>query len=205
MLRPPGRAPRTRSRSPTGGTCGTTCVSTPPVPSPATRTALRDPPASARARASTAGTARSSKSRSERARPLTWRRSSPDGTRRRRQCPPPPPTPHDLAPRSVIRGPSPHSDATARPAAAFANTPQGRHGSRLDDWITAVDAASGQADLHSFTTGIRQDYQAVRNGLTLSWNSGRVEGLNTRTKLLKRQMYGRAAFPLLRKPILHTS
>ncbi len=41
-----------------------------------------------------------------------------------------------------------------------------------------------------FTTGIRQDYQAVRNGLTLPWSSGLAEGLNTRTELLKRQMYG---------------
>ena len=53
--------------------------------------------------------------------------------------------------------------------------------------MAAVDADPGQPDLHSFTTGIRQDYQAVRNGLTLPWNSGLVEGLNTRTKLLKRQ------------------
>ena len=49
------------------------------------------------------------------------------------------------------------------------------------------------------------ELQAVRNALTLEWSSGRVEGLNTRTKLLKRQMYGRASFPLLRKRILLTS
>jgi transposase len=41
--------------------------------------------------------------------------------------------------------------------------------------------------------------------LTLHWSSGRVEGRNTRTKLLERQMYGRASFPLLRKRILLTS
>src|ERR1022692_9449 len=68
--------------------------------------------------------------------------------------------------------------------------------------MTAVDADPGQPELHSFTTGIRQDEQAVRNGLTLPWSSGLVEGLNTRTKLIKRQMYGRAGFPLLRKRIL---
>ena len=88
--------------------------------------------------------------------------------------------------------------------AAFAAILTGRHGSRLDAWMAAVDA-DDQPELHSFTTGIRQDYTAVRNGLTLPWNSGLVEGLNTRTKLLKRQMYGRAAFPLLRKRILLTS
>ena len=34
-------------------------------------------------------------------------------------------------------------------------------------------------------SGIRRDSQAVRNALTLEWSSGRVEGLNTRAKLLK--------------------
>ncbi|HEX9538356.1 MAG TPA: transposase, partial [Streptosporangiaceae bacterium] len=87
----------------------------------------------------------------------------------------------------------------------FAKILTGRHGSRLDAWLDAVTADPAQPDLHSFANGIRHDYQAVRNGLTLQWNSGRVEGLNTRTKLLKRQMYGRAAFPLLRKRILLTS
>ena len=69
----------------------------------------------------------------------------------------------------------------------------------------AAEASPGQPELRSFARGIRRDYQAVRNGLTLKWNSGRVEGLNTRTKMLKRQMYGRASFPLLRKRILLTS
>ena len=64
---------------------------------------------------------------------------------------------------------------------------------------------STPADLQPFLNGIRHDYQAVRNGLTLPWNSGLLEGLNTRTKLLKRQMYGRASFPLLRKRILLTT
>jgi len=87
----------------------------------------------------------------------------------------------------------------------FAKILTGRHGSRLDAWLDAVTADPAQPDLHSFANGIRHDYQAVRNGLTLQWNSGRVEGLNTRTKLIKRQMYGRATFPLLRKRILLTS
>jgi transposase len=99
----------------------------------------------------------------------------------------------------------PELSALAGHVTGFAKILTGRHGSRLDAWMTAVDADPGQPDLHSFTTGIRQDYQAVRNGLTLPWNSGLVEGLNTRTKLLKRQMYGRATFPLLRKRILLTS
>ena len=81
----------------------------------------------------------------------------------------------------------------------------GRPGAGLDDWLAAARAAPGQPELRSFANGIRRDYQAVRNALTLPWSSGRVEGRNTRTKLLERQMYGRASFPLLRKRILLTS
>jgi transposase len=81
----------------------------------------------------------------------------------------------------------------------------GHPGAGLDGWIAAAASSPGQSELRSFTSGIRRDYQAVRNALTLPWSSGRVEGLNTRTKLIKRQMYGRASFPLLRKRILLTS
>jgi len=77
----------------------------------------------------------------------------------------------------------------------------GLHGDRLDGWIAAVDA-DDQPDLHSFTTGLRRDHQAVTNGLTLPYSSGAVEGNVNRIKLLKRQMYGRAKFDLLRKRVL---
>ncbi|MEV0697148.1 transposase [Saccharopolyspora sp. NPDC050389] len=51
--------------------------------------------------------------------------------------------------------------------------------------------------------GIHRDYDAVLNGLTLPHNSGAVEGNVNRIKMIKRQMYGRANFDLLRKRILH--
>jgi transposase len=106
---------------------------------------------------------------------------------------------------AAIRSRCPELSALAGHVTGFAKILTGRHHDQLDAWIAAVDADPGQPELHSFTTGIRQDNQAVRNALTLPWSSGLVEGLNTRTKLLKRQMYGRAAFPLLRKRILLTS
>jgi transposase len=109
---------------------------------------------------------------------------------------------HQLA---AIRSRCPELGALAGHVTGFAKILTGRHQDQLDAWIAAVDADPAQPELHSFTTGIRKDEQAVRNALTLPWSSGLVEGLNTRTKLLKRQMYGRAAFPLLRKRILLTS
>ena len=95
-----------------------------------------------------------------------------------------------------------HAHVTA--FAKILTSREGRH--PLDAWLTAIDNSDpAQPELASFAAGIRLDHDAVANGLTLPWSSGLVEGLNTRTKLLKRQMYGRASFPLLRKRILATS
>jgi hypothetical protein len=95
----------------------------------------------------------------------------------------------------------PQLDALAGHVAEFAKILTGHHGDRLDDWITTVEA-DDQPDLHSFVRGIKRDYDAVLNGLTMAWSSGVVEGNVNRTKMIKRQMYGRATFPLLRKRIL---
>jgi transposase len=106
---------------------------------------------------------------------------------------------------TAILGRCPELEALAGHITAFAKILTHRAGDRLDGWLAAAETSPGQPELASFASGIRRDYQAVRNALTLEWSSGRVEGLNTRTKLLKRQMYGRASFPLLRKRILLTS
>jgi len=75
-------------------------------------------------------------------------------------------------------------------------------GRDLEAWLTAVEA-DDQAGLRSLATGIRNDLQAVINGLTLHWNSGKVEGtVNIKIKMIKRQMYGRAGFDLLRKRVI---
>jgi transposase len=95
----------------------------------------------------------------------------------------------------------PHLEATATHVATFAEMLTGRHGERLDSWMAAVDA-DDLPHLHRFVTGLRRDYHAVRNGLTLSHSSGTVEGNVNRIKMIKRQMYGRAKFDLLRKRIL---
>ena len=62
--------------------------------------------------------------------------------------------------------------------------------------------ADHQSGLRSLAVGIRHDQQAVTNGLTLHWNSGKVEGTVNKIKMIKRQMYGRAGFGLLRKRVI---
>ena len=102
----------------------------------------------------------------------------------------------------AIRTRCPHIDALAGHVTAFAEMMTARTGSRdLETWLTAVEA-DDQCGLRSLAAGIRNDQQAVTNGLTLHWNSGRVEGTVNKIKMIKRQMYGRAGFGLLRKRVI---
>jgi transposase len=95
----------------------------------------------------------------------------------------------------------PDLDALAGHVAAFAEIMTGLGGDGLGEWIARVEADQ-LPDLHSFITGLKRDLAAVVNGLTLPYSSGAVEGAVNRIKMLKRQMYGRASFDLLRKRVL---
>ncbi len=76
-----------------------------------------------------------------------------------------------------------------------------RQGTALSSWVTAA-TAGGLPHLCSFAAGLRQDWAAVEAGFTLPWNNGRSEGLINRVKMIKRSMFGRAGFALLRHRVL---
>jgi transposase len=103
--------------------------------------------------------------------------------------------------RKQVLARCPHLEALAGHVTAFAELMSGRHGERLDDWITQVEHDELPA-LRSFAAGLKRDHTAVVNGLTLPYSSGAVEGTINRIKMLKRQMYGRASFDLLRRRVL---
>jgi transposase len=66
----------------------------------------------------------------------------------------------------------------------------------------AAASASASAEWATFVNGLRRDEPAVRAALTEQWNQGPVEGHVHRLKLIKRAMYGRGSFELLRKRVL---
>jgi transposase len=84
----------------------------------------------------------------------------------------------------------------------FAHMLRTRTGECLNAWLNKVES-SHLPELQSFAAGIEKDKVAVRAGLTWWINNGMVEGHVTKLKLIKRQMYGKAGFPLLRKRVLH--
>jgi transposase len=113
--------------------------------------------------------------------------------------------PHQQASLTAILANCPHLDALARHVRGFAEMMTARRGEQqLEDWLTGVEAEdqAGQPDLRSFAGGIRRDQDAVTNGLTLPYSSGSTEGNVNRIKMIKRQMYGRAGFDLLRKRVI---
>jgi transposase len=71
----------------------------------------------------------------------------------------------------------------------------------FSQWLEQVQS-SGIEELASFAKGMMRDEAAVRAGLCLKWNQGPVEGAVNRLKLIKRSMYGRAKFDLLRTRVL---
>ena len=77
-------------------------------------------------------------------------------------------------------------------------------GQNLTQWISGVRAAE-LPGMSSFAKGLEQDLDAVTQGLTSRWNSGPVEGRVNHIKMIKRQMFGRAGLPLLRKRVLLTA
>ncbi len=76
-----------------------------------------------------------------------------------------------------------------------------RKGEALDLWLSAAKG-NGLPDFERFALGIERDYAAVAAGLSLPWSNGQTEGQVNRLKLIKRQMYGRANFDLLRRRVL---
>jgi transposase len=71
----------------------------------------------------------------------------------------------------------------------------------LKEWLMQA-AESGIAELESFAKGIKQDFAAVKAAIETEWSNGQVEGQVNRLKTIKRAMYGRAKFDLLKAKVL---
>jgi transposase len=71
-----------------------------------------------------------------------------------------------------------------------------RQPEHLDPWLERANTSALEA-VRRFASGLRDDYAAVKAGVTLPWSSGPVEGHINRLKMVKRHMFGRACLDLL--------
>ena len=71
--------------------------------------------------------------------------------------------------------------------------------------LADIIAAGDDTMLDRFAAGLRRDFAAISASLELPWTTSPVEGQISRLKMLKRTMYGRAGFDLLRARVLHAA
>ena len=90
----------------------------------------------------------------------------------------------------------------AQLAERFVTMVKQREAEKLEKWLQDA-TASGVRSFISFASGLRKDLTAVYNALSMSWSNGQTEGQVNRLKFIKRMMYGRANFDLLRKRFLY--
>ena len=84
----------------------------------------------------------------------------------------------------------------------FVKIIRGQSSMKLSLWIVrAFD--SKVTELRSFANGLQKDFLAVKEAILSPWSNGQTEGQVNRLKLLKRQMYGRAKFDLLKARVLN--
>ena len=72
---------------------------------------------------------------------------------------------------------------------------------RMEGWIELAKRCQF-GPLVRFAYGLQKDIDAVNAAVETSWSTGQVEGQINRLKMIKRQMYGRAGFDLLRARVL---
>jgi transposase len=76
-----------------------------------------------------------------------------------------------------------------------------RESADLPTWLQQMES-SPILECQRFADGIRRDYAAVVAGVESPYSNGRTEGFVNRLKTIKRSMYGRAGFPLLKHRVL---
>lgn len=77
---------------------------------------------------------------------------------------------------------------------------------RMSDYLLVWLSKAEQSpfvEMKRFVKGIWTDYKAVQNALSYEWNNGVLEGQINRLKTIKRLMYGRVNFDLIKKQVLY--
>ena len=109
--------------------------------------------------------------------------------------------PDDRAFVGALLASAPEIRVAAEHVRAFADLMRRREPAAFDAWLDTATATG----LGGFVAGLRQDRDAVRAAVAEPWSNGPAEGHINRLKLVKRQMFGRASFDLLRRRVLHAA
>jgi transposase len=79
-----------------------------------------------------------------------------------------------------------------------------RHAEQLDGWLEEC-LTSDIPDIRTFAEGLKREYSALKGALTFAYSNGPIEGQINKLKYIKRSMYGRGSFELLRQRFLQAA
>ena len=83
----------------------------------------------------------------------------------------------------------------------FCNIIFSKNAAKLDEWINTAQKYD-ISEFQTFINGVKKDLTAVKNGIIYSYNNGLAEGSVNKIKVIKRIMYGRNSFELLKAKVL---
>jgi transposase len=72
---------------------------------------------------------------------------------------------------------------------------------KFDQWLKDASLLE-VSEINSFINGMDRDIEAVRNAVLLNYSNGLAEGSVNKIKVIKRIMYGRCGFEMLRTKTL---
>ena len=104
----------------------------------------------------------------------------------------------------AIRAVSPDLTVALDLADEFTALIRKRSTGTLKEWLSRAEV-SPCPEVRNFAEGIRRDESAVNAAVTTRWSNGPLEGHVNRLKTIKRQMYGRAGFPLLKARVVNVA
>ena len=76
-----------------------------------------------------------------------------------------------------------------------------KHSERLEQWLNKLEKFD-IPELQTYANGVKKDIEAVKNGIAFAYNNGLAEGSVNKIKVIKRIMYGRNSFELLKAKVL---
>lgn len=83
----------------------------------------------------------------------------------------------------------------------FSDMVRSQKAKEFEGWLER-SLSCGVKGFETFAIGLRREQPAVEAALSLPYSNGQTEGQINRLKLIKRQMYGKASFELLRRRFL---
>jgi transposase len=113
-------------------------------------------------------------------------------------------TAQERAYRTALLRECPEAETARAVVEEFGRLVRERDRAALNPWLDLA-RASGVSEMQEFAGGISRDKEAVESALAYEWSNGQTEGQVNRLKFLKRQLYGRASFALLKRRVLRAS